>query len=254
MNDLITNELKNKIASAAKEAYPNEMCGFVIGDDFFVVENISQTPKDSFEISHIAQTEFAPRCKFFIHSHPDGWACPSKKDMEQQRITDIPWGFIATDGKAVSEINFLGDSLPIHDLELRPFVHGITDCWSAIRDWYKLKRNVQLKDFPRSWRWWHENEDMYMDNLEKAGFEFYSLEKMKKEGPKEGDLFLVNLDRRGPKLNHAGVYLGNGLGYHHTTGDKPVDLSRPAKIEPVERWMKYIHLWARYAENDPSTR
>ena len=31
----------------------------------------------------------------------------------------------------------------------RPWVWGVTDCWSLVRDWYKEEKNIELKDWDR---------------------------------------------------------------------------------------------------------
>ncbi len=125
----------------------------------------------------------------------------------------------------------------------RGFVHGITDCYSLIRDWYILNKDVQLPNTPRNWKWWLGDEDFYEDGFAKNGFKIVPTEEIMRNGPQIGDGFLIKL--RSKKINHAGIYVGDGKGLHHVATYKPVDLSRVPIKEPLEPWVKHIHLWVR---------
>lgn len=245
---MISLELKKEIQQYAINQYPKEMCGFIVDGNFMPVTNVHEDPNNYFRVSPASWHTYAQICTAFIHSHPDWYSCPSEADMKQQIASAIPWGIVATDGKTVTDITFFGDQISTPDLKNRPFCHGVTDCYSIIRDWYRLERGVLLKEVPRSWEWWEGDDDLYSSNFKDMGFEIVPTEQIMAEGPKIGDVFLANIGHNVLKLNHGGVYTGNGLGLHHITSKKPVDTTRLAKEEPIQRWLQYISLWIRYNE------
>lgn len=246
----ISQTLKNKIVAHARSKYPQEMCGFIVNGDFIPVENIHAEPEKSFKISPEDYLQFAANCTAFIHSHPDWYPVPSEEDMRQQMVSNIPWGIIGVTKDQVSKIIFFGDSLPVPDLYMRPFIHGVTDCYSYIRHERFLRTGHWIPEIPRSWEWWlKEDQDLYKDNFKMAGYVQIPEDEIRSVGPQVGDVFLA-ITGKSKKLNHGGVYLGNGLGGHHLTSMKPYDESRVAKPDPLERWQKYITMWVRY-ENAP---
>lgn len=251
---MINKELEKKIQQYAIEQYPNEMCGFVIGGDFVQVKNMHKEPYKSFRVSPKDWDENAGTCTVFIHSHPDWHPCPSETDMLHQMSSALPWGIVATEGERASDIKLFGDQVPIPDLKNRTFCHGITDCYSIIRDWYRVEKGITLKEIPRSWEWWEGDKDLYRDNFNPVGFNIVPTEQIMDEGPKIGDVFLANLGPGVLKLNHGGVYTGNGLGLHHVTSKDPIDATRLAREEPIQRWLKNISLWVRYEKEDNITR
>ena len=243
----ISVELEKQIRDYAREKYPEEMCGFIVDGKFHPVDNIHTDPENHFLVDPKCWLDSACTCTSFIHSHPDAYACPSELDMEQQSASGVPWGIISTNGKATTDIIFFGDQLPIQDYKNRIFCHGVTDCYSIIRDWYKQERGIVLKDFPRSWEWWEEEgKDFYTDNFKELGFKVVNDVDIMSEGPKVGDIFLASIGNHVTKINHGGVYTGKGLGLHHVTSTKPIDKTRVAKEEPIQRWLKYIKMWIRY--------
>lgn len=245
----------SEIKQHAIDSYPNECCGFITEDGYVRVGNIHSNPRESFKISNKDYMLYGSKALAFIHSHPDWHPCPSEKDMRGQIDSGIPWGIVSTNGKKASNITWFGDQIPTPELKGRGFIHGVTDCYSIIRDWYKIKRDVVLPEFPRSWEWWEGDADLYMDGFEKAGFKRVDSNIIAAEGPKEGDVFLAQVGNGVRKINHGGVYTGNGLGLHHLTSTEAVDFSRISKEEPIIRWMKFIVLWVRYNDSsDSSTR
>lgn len=92
----------------------------------------------------------------------------------------------------------------------RQFCHGITDCYSLVRDWHKREHGIELPDFERRDGWWHNGQDLYMEQFRQAGFE------PAKGEPRSGDCFLMQV--RAPVANHAAIYLGDGLILQHLHG------------------------------------
>lgn len=91
----------------------------------------------------------------------------------------------------------------------RKFVHGSTDCYGLIRDFYKEEFGIELTDYARCDNWWNEGKNLYMDNFKNEGF--YLLDDM--EEPQFGDIFLIALGCSVP--SHGAIYVGENKILQH---------------------------------------
>lgn len=90
----------------------------------------------------------------------------------------------------------------------RHWSHGVLDCYSIIRDWYRLERGITLPDFERADEWWHKGQNLYVENFKAAGFTSVPMEELQ-----PGDVLLMQVASR--VSNHGAVYLGNNIMLHH---------------------------------------
>lgn len=224
------------IRAHALEEYPREACGVVKEGRYVPTKNVADDPENTFQIHPNAMRG----AEAVIHSHPDWYPVPSQTDMEHQIRTAMPWGVIATDGAVCGDLVWFGDQVEREPLVGRRFVHGVTDCYGLIRDWYLLERGVTLPDFPRNWEWWLKGQSLYLDHFADAGFR--RLEQQ--ETPQTGDVAFATLRSKIP--NHAGVLLDGGLLLHHLTGAKPIDKERVSRRDPITRYNRFINFWVRY--------
>nr|WP_301539584.1 NlpC/P60 family protein [Halomonas venusta] len=125
----------------------------------------------------------------------------------------------------------------------RGFVHGIADCYGLIRDYYAERHSITLPEYPRSWEWWRNGQDLYCDGFAAAGFRL-----IEQSEARPGDMWLAQL--RSPVPSHGGIVLERGLVLHHPCGKLPVDPSRLSVREPIGRWLPYITHWCRHSELD----
>lgn len=231
----------------AEQEYPNESCGVVTAQGYVPAMNIAGDPKTDFAIDEKWFDE--QNALAVLHSHPDGNEYPSESDMRGQLSTDIPWGIIPTRKFVRSEEDFTihasppffwGKGVPIPELLQRGFRHGVTDCYELIRDWYKLERAITLPVYPREWGWWENGGDLYNTLFADAGFR----RKKDHEDLAIGDVFLAQLNSS--KLNHGGVYIGNGQVIHHPgetrRGYAPDRLSLR---DPLISYKPFIRFWIR---------
>lgn len=202
----------------ALSCFPNEAAGFILTDGRFIpVENIHADPRDHFEFPSTLYVAYADLLAGVVHSHTPGWRdeptrppshSPSQADMAAQISMDVPWGISVAQNGSVSDPVWWGDTLPIRPLIGRTFIHGITDCYSLVRDWHRLQ-GIQFDDVPRDEDWWMEDsKDLYMDLFESRGFV-----RVQRVAPKKGDAFICGL--RSGKRNHAGVFISNDIFIHH---------------------------------------
>ena len=91
----------------------------------------------------------------------------------------------------------------------RKFVHGSTDCYSLVRDFYKNEFGIELTDYARVEFWWNKGQNLYMDNFRNEGF--YLLDDS--QAPQVGDLYLIALGCS--VASHAAIWVGNNRILHH---------------------------------------
>jgi proteasome lid subunit RPN8/RPN11 len=192
----------------AHASLPREACGLVIvrkgrevywpcknlavGDDQFMID-----PND-YEAAD-AEGEIVA----VVHSHPYIPATPSQADLVSCEHSGLEWHIVSVPNNVWHSFKPSGYIAPLVG---RVFSHGVLDCYSIIRDWYKEARNIELLDFERHDGWWNNGGNLYLDNFEKAGF-------VKCDELHEGAVLLMQIGSNVP--NHAAIYLGDDLILHH---------------------------------------
>ena len=207
-----------EFVDAARREYPREACGLVLVQRgrarLQLCGNRASDPVSDFEIDpqDYADAEMLGDIVGVIHSHPGGTAQPSGMDLASHKATGLTWWIVGlADANAPPQLLELPavDFLP---LKGRQFIHGVTDCFTLIRDWYRQERNIRLPDFHRDDNWWEKGQDLYVENYASAGF--VALDDG--EGIQPGDILLMNIGSS--KANHGAVYIGNNAILHHLHG------------------------------------
>ena len=221
-----------------------EICGVVTkasqnaGFAYHRLANKAADPARHFEIDP-ADLRDLPPVRGVVHSHPTGPAWPSVDDMRQAQADDAVWGIVVPRGTMDSGLFwFGGDILP--PIDERGYRHGVTDCYALVRDWFWTMYGLTLIDRPRAWGWWEGGDDLYTMHFAESGFHRLPVDSL----PECGDVALAAV--LSPVINHALVYLGQGLVLHHLAGRHGYDPVRLPRREPVERWQRYIRFWARH--------
>ena len=75
------------------------------------------------------------------------------------------------------------------------------DCYTLFRDFYRLSGR-EFPDFERQEYWWEDGFNLYLDNMDKHGFEQVS-------EPQIGDVILISIGSDVP--NHAAIYVGEQM-------------------------------------------
>ena len=249
----------------AEIEWPKESVGFVLTNgDYVPLINTHPDPENHFRISHEDEDLYRDEKAAVVHSHcvkagsfhaSDGplAAGPSAHDMAQQLVSGCPWGLVVVfDGLGQDSVIWWGDELPeVPPLLGRPFVHGVYDCYSIIRDHHRLDSygfirdyygvdSIVLPEFPRDFGWWAKDEEgrMPMAHLYETGFAKAGFRRISQEEIRPGDVFLASVLAPGI-TNHGGVYLGNGEILHHLRG-------RLSKTDVASRWLDYVTHYLRY--------
>ncbi len=231
----------------AESEFPRESCGLVVGGAYRPCRNVAEDPEAAFQVPRAEMAAAGGSLQAVVHSHPGGPRCPSEADMRGQMATAVPWGIVPVDAgggapRALAPF-FWGDGSPPPPLVGRPFRHGVTDCYSLARDFYRLELGVALPDYPRSWGWWlaDPDQDLYMRHFASAGFR--EVDGLSAE---VGDIALMQVRSR--VANHAAVYLGSGMVLHQLGVGAEHDPSRLSCREPVARWRPFIRAWIRHGD------
>ena len=210
----LTESIKKQALAHAKEDFPNEAVGLVHvvkgKNRYFKCENIAETPDEHFILNpkDYLEAEKKGEITAVIHSHPKTNPAPSPADMVACEASGLPWFIVNPNTETWGSYKPAGFELPYVG---REFSHGIVDCYSLVRDFYKREFGLQLNDYNRRDQWWEKGENMYLDNFSKEGFLSVDLSNVS-----YGDLFLMQLES--PVPNHAGIYLDNGIVLHHVQG------------------------------------
>ncbi|HYG86993.1 MAG TPA: Mov34/MPN/PAD-1 family protein [Azospirillum sp.] len=229
---ILTSDIIAAAHAHALAEYPRESCGVVIDGRYVPMQNVADDPARDFRIAARAYAKVVRKAALILHSHPDGDPWPSKADMQGQLQTGKPWGLFTCNGEACGEVRLWGDGLPVPELLGRPFVPGITDCYSLVRDYYRIERGIVLPEVPRDDQWWNAGENLYLDHLDAAGFRIVPESEIQ-----PGDSFLACI--RADVPNHAGVLVGADLILHHLA-------NRLSRREPVGPWLRKVHCWVRH--------
>ena len=179
----LSKKASDKWQAHVLKQYPNEACAFVVDGAIFPVKNLAKEPAKHFKVSSLDRLKAHKKgeVQAFLHSHPykleefnDEWnpAWMSFADMKSWIADNIPWGIVATDGEGLSQMIWYDDSMEaIEPFEGREFVWGKNDCWTVMRDYYRVKLGIQLMNFPRGAGWWEEQGvNLYVENFKPGGF------------------------------------------------------------------------------------
>lgn len=248
----LTAELIAAINKHALAEFPKECCGLIAGGLYFPCQNIADDPQKDFVIAPGAQVAVVQSGRVIeavVHSHPNGPLFPSEADMKGQLFTKLPWVLVATDGEKVSPPEIWGDGLEIVPVLGRSFMHGVRDCYSLVRDVFRLGKegmaaqgidwpfpSIILPDFARTDGWWGDtqkvNQSLYEDNFALAGFK-----RITREQARAGDAMLIKMRAKTP--NHSALLLADGTILHHL----PMRLSGRVA---AGMWAHAADAWLRY--------
>jgi len=219
--------IKAAIAEHAIAEYPRECVGLlslVRGvETYLPCTNHAATPTEQFVLAaeDYASAEDAGEIVAIVHSHPGGRAHPSDADKAMCEASGIARWVIASVGvQADGSIGVdgwceFGPCGFIAPLVGRRFSHGVHDCYSIVRDWYRIERGVVLPDFERRDEWWDDGKSsLYLDNYRAAGF----VDVGQDAQLEIGDVLLMEILGKNGVPNHAGVYLGDTKFLHHMRG------------------------------------
>ncbi len=204
----MNEKTKAAILAHAEAEYPRECCGVVIvvkgRERYLPCRNIA-TANEHFAIDPAdwAAAEDQGDITTVVHSHCNLPPFPSQADRVGCEQTGLPWLIASWPTGQINEIQPEGYVAPLIG---REFCHGVLDCYALVRDFYAHELKIDLPDFEREDEWWLKNQNLYLENFERAGFV-----RVDDLQPHDGILIQVASD----VPNHAAVYLGDNVILHH---------------------------------------
>lgn len=211
MGETLPDTLAGEIRAHALTDPTHEVCGLVVALGAHAraipCKNVCEQPTEYFRFDGKEYRELSAAHKVLAiyHSHPRTGPAPTdadKTDCERQKLPYCIYS-VSADRFAWHEPH--GFRAPLVG---RPFLHGLLDCYTLVRDWYALQLGVYLPDFEREDRWWQKGQNLYTENFAACGFYEIALRDVRR-----GDALLFALESLVP--NHSAVYLGDGQMIHH---------------------------------------
>ena len=211
----------------AKEQDPKESCGLLINikgkEKYFRCKNLSTYSQQCFIIvpEDFIKAEESGNILAVVHSHPITQPIASQADMIGCENSNLPWHIV---NPKTEEWGYYQPNGYKPALIGRPWVWGITDCWSLVRDWYKEEKNIILRDWDRP--------STPQQFLEKPLFECSALQTGFRELEpndklKNGDVLLMSI--LSSTLNHVAIFLDGDV-LHHLA-------DRISCKEPYNEWL-----------------
>lgn len=208
-------------AQGEMEKDQRESCGLVIDvqgvHTYFPCRNIAvdgegNLIQDAFVMHH---GDYADACDegdivAVVHSHVGKPAEPSTPDLVAMSQDTLPW-LIVSVPNGIAKLH-QPPTVPVPLLN-REYSFGSADCYSIIRDYFRIEHDLDLPDFERRADYDYRGEDKFVMHLEEAGFYEVPREELRKD-----DIILMLCGASNVSINHVSVYLGDGLMLHHCDG------------------------------------
>jgi len=223
----------------AKEQDPKESCGLLIDvkgkEKYYPCKNLSSYSQQCFIIDpkDYAKAEDSGKVLAVIHSHPVTPPVASQADMISCEESGLIWHIV---NPKTEQWGFYKPSGYKPPLIGRHWVWGITDCWSLVRDWYKEKLGITLRDWERP-----TTPEEFIENpmFEKCAWRTGFRQLRPEEKLENGDLLFMSIMATG--LNHVAIFLDGDV-LHHLA-------DRISCKEPYNQWLfKCTGMRLRYAQ------
>ena len=211
----------------AKDQDPKESCGLLLNikgkEKYYACQNLAITNYQEFILNpeDYVKADNIGEIIGIVHSHPITPPTPSQADRISCEHSNLPWYIVNPKTEQWADLKPEGYR---PELCGRPWVWGITDCWSLVRDWYKQEKNIELIDYERSM-----TPEEFLENplFEKYAKNTGFRELANDEALKKGDVLLMSILH--PTLNHVAIFLGDMV-LHHLA-------DRLSCKEPYSEWL-----------------
>ena len=168
-------------------------------------KNKAENPKHDFIIDPLDYKAIADKGDVVgvVHSHPGESPQPSELDRAACDKLGIPWYIFGENDEWIK----LEPSENTYDLLGRPFVYGIYDCFTILKDYYET-HGINIYPYDYEWEFWEKGKNLYLDNFKSEGFT-----EVTDGSLQPNDVILMALNSE--ITNHAGIYVGRGKMLHH---------------------------------------
>jgi len=221
---MISDFIKKQIKAHAEENRKQESCGFVLSEGIVRCANVSENPASHFTISpfEYLKTSRQEKIKAVYHSHVSAKNFFSDEDKKMSRGHNLPFVLYHLGSK--SFLCFDPKKERIVDID-KKFELGKRDCYTLVKDYYK-KLGVKVSgNNDLGEKWLKKNPYLIQDlfDLNQTALdlgvndpertvvekEWTGMDMLKKH-----DVIVFEMIK-GDGPCHVGVYLGDGIMYHH---------------------------------------
>ena len=218
---------KDVALAHAREQDPKESCGLLVEIKgkarYFACKNLSNWSNQCFIIDPVdyAKAEDSGKILAIIHSHPVTRPIASQADKISCENSGLPWHIV---NPKTEQWGYYEPSGYKPTLLGRPWVWGVTDCWSLVRDWYKEEKNIILRDWDRP-----TTPQQFLEKplFESCAWRTGFRELRTDEKLINGDVLLMSI--LNPTLNHVAIFLDGDV-LHHLA-------DRISCKEPYNQWL-----------------
>jgi proteasome lid subunit RPN8/RPN11 len=202
-------QFKNAMRDHALSSPSQEVCGLIAGGQYFPCDNKCLEPESFFAIAaeDYVRAEEAGPIEAIFHSHIGRNNKFSPEDIKACKTLNLPWIIFCLGTSEWLYADPTGNAPYIG----RPWVYGIYDCYSLLRDFYQREFNIQLDDYERGaeFEWQSSEWRMFEKNVKGQGFIEVETASQK------GDMLLMQLQSQ--FANHTGVLVkpNRNIFYHH---------------------------------------
>ncbi len=197
----------------AKKDAPHEACGLLAvckgKEKYFPCKNLAEDLEDQFIIDpdDWVKAEDAGEIIGVFHSHPNHPPIASQADLVSCEYLDLPFYIVTPESE---QWNYFEPSGYKKGLIGREWVWDVQDCWSLITDWYKEKKNIQIKYWKRP----KSPEDFEKNPLFEYGLPKVGFHEIDDSVELEvGDVLLMKSYKN--TLSHVALYIGDQTILHH---------------------------------------
>ena len=205
---IVTESILNDVKTHVNASPHREICGLIVSHrrkNFYVpCANISQG-ENEFIIDAVEFADISDKYKVLavVHSHIGISPKPSQADLISIEKNNLPFLIVNYPLNTHTWTEPTGYVAPFIG---RPFVHGVTDCYAMLVDYYKHELNLNIKDYERQSEWWSKGDNLYLENYADAGF-------IKVDDLQVNDIIIMQV--ASPVPNHCAIYLGDNIILHH---------------------------------------
>ena len=198
----------------AKDQDPKESVGLLVNikgkERYFPCNNLAMTAHQCFILDPVDYVKASNQGDIVavVHSHPVTPPIASQADKLSCEQSKLPWHIVNPKTEQWGYYEPSGYKAPLLG---RPWVWGVTDCWSLVRDWYKQEKGIELRDWERPLT----PEEFLKDPMfERCAWRTGFRQLRQEEKLENGDLLFMSIMADG--LNHVALFL-DGEVLHHLT-------------------------------------
>ena len=208
---MIAQHIIDAVKAHAATTPSREVCGLVVSQRrkqvYVPCTNIAPADNEfAIDPVEFAQASDTGEIICAVHSHVNANPAPSQADLIQIERHKLPYLIV---NHPVGTWTYTAPTGYVAPYVGRNFVHGITDCYSIWRDYYRRELGIEMLDYARGVEWWTKGDNLYLDNYKDAGF-------VPVDAPQKHDIILMQVVSQVP--NHCAVYLGDNVILHHVMG------------------------------------